>query len=304
MLDRLRAPKSALFKSVIELKTCIAADGVLTPQLEPLIFFVCGASRFCSISKKNVPSFRREDLINFLETNFKNTHPFLAEKVFEKLQEKQKRKNIYDLEKELFELSDFVIIVLESNSSFCELGAFSHRIELRKKLIVINDKKFIDSKSFINTGPLDLIMDEDRDEERVLWYKMSNTDYAADSIGDTYEDLEKLVNGIKGKNRQKIILNHASMSKRQMLFLCDLITLCGPIRNKEIIEILKIVFGNHDFINFTTMLALLETVGLISYDEKELYYSKVENLFFEYRGLKIASFKSAFRLNALRELRL
>ena len=57
------------------------------------------------------------------------------------------------LEHQITAIADKIVIVLESESALCELGAFTHK-DLRKKLVVINDSRFRASESFINTGPI------------------------------------------------------------------------------------------------------------------------------------------------------
>ena len=54
----------------------------------------------------------------------------------------------------LAEVSDCIILFVESPGSFCELGAFSYADKLfSDKLAIIIDKQYEGSESFIITGP-------------------------------------------------------------------------------------------------------------------------------------------------------
>ena len=54
----------------------------------------------------------------------------------------------------LAEVSDCIILLVESPGSFCELGAFAYADKLfSDKLILVIDKNYENDKSFIITGP-------------------------------------------------------------------------------------------------------------------------------------------------------
>lgn len=55
----------------------------------------------------------------------------------------------------LAEVSDAIVLFVESPGSFCELGAFAYADALfSDKLIIVMDEKYRRSKSFIATGPV------------------------------------------------------------------------------------------------------------------------------------------------------
>lgn len=132
--------------------------------------FLCGANK-----NNGEPSARRVELINFSEKHLDNCHFFLAELVFKELsndEEEQLSDNLLDIETDLSMLADHIIIVLESYSSFTELGAFAYSKQLRKKLIIVNNTKFINEKSFINMGPIKAITQHPQQSGHFLHYKM------------------------------------------------------------------------------------------------------------------------------------
>lgn len=67
------------------------------------------------------------------------------------------RDDLLSLESLLAESVDTIIIVVESQGSIAELGAFINDENLINKIIVVNDVKYKNSKSFINQGPLKLL---------------------------------------------------------------------------------------------------------------------------------------------------
>lgn len=54
----------------------------------------------------------------------------------------------------LADMSDEIILIVESEGTICELGAFSFSNEINKKVFVLNNQKYKNEDSFINRGPL------------------------------------------------------------------------------------------------------------------------------------------------------
>ena len=75
--------------------------------------------------------------------------------------------DLLTVEEILLDISSGVVLILESYGSACELGAFSISNTSSKKMIVINDKKRKNDKSFINNGPIAKI--EAYDKNHVLY---------------------------------------------------------------------------------------------------------------------------------------
>ena len=158
-------PKSSIAKSIRLLKDAIETSLVHRPKKTFRFVFLCGANK-----KKDEISERRKALLDFASKNLPHNKFFLAEKVFHFLSKEGHRGNLIDIENQISKFSDHILIVLESNSSFAELGAFSHK-ELRKKLIVINDKKYESAESFVNLGPIKAI-EEVSGKANILNYNM------------------------------------------------------------------------------------------------------------------------------------
>lgn len=243
--------------------------------------FLCGANK-----SKDEISERRKALIEFSQRHLPDTHFFLAEKMFYTLKEEGHKGNILDVEHLISAFSDFILIILESPSSFAELGAFSHDT-LRSKLIVINDEKFRTEKSFINLGPMKAI-EESGGSKRILHYRMrDNGVHTRDAIGDTFHEIHKIFKDPIRSTRKPMDLDALNpairFDKYSAMFLHDLIYLSGPVLHKEIIEILKIVFGASAFNNTAHLLAILNSFGSVERNKKGLYRSTQKKSYYEYR---------------------
>ncbi|MES3676566.1 retron St85 family effector protein [Halomonas elongata] len=285
--DRLRA-----------LKRSINSGRVLLPPTIARFVFLCGANK-----SKDEISERRRALMDFSNKHLPHTYFFLAEKMFSTLKEEGHKGNLLDVEHLISDFSDYVLIVLESPSSFAELGAFSHHT-LRKKLVVINDEKFEGEESFINFGPIKAI-NEASGPERIICYKMSSDGvWSKDAIGDTfYKIYELFQKPLKSKAKPaKIDSLHPgkSFDKYSAMFLHDLIFLSGPLGHKEIIELLIKLFGNSNFNNVSHLLAILCAFGSIERGCKGLYRSKRAMCYYEYK-FDLSPFIAVFRNYALRK---
>lgn len=75
--------------------------------------------------------------------------------------------DLLTFEEILADFSSNIIIIIESYGSACELGAFSYYPETLKKLIVLNDRRFKDSQSFISNGPIRKV--QNISENRVIY---------------------------------------------------------------------------------------------------------------------------------------
>lgn len=80
----------------------------------------------------------------------------------------------------LADISDEIIIIVESVGTFCELGAFSFSQDLVNKLYVLNDEKHRDDKSFINRGPIRKISDSRSGESKYIVYDTDQWDKDAE----------------------------------------------------------------------------------------------------------------------------
>jgi len=222
------------------------------------LLFICGANQ--SI---NNPSERRKAVAKFVELNKPKWKVVYAENVFNKLFEISKGSNSLDVEHALVNYSDNVLIILESESAFAELGAFAHK-SIRKKVILINNLDYKDLPSFINTGPIRAI--QELNPDALLYYQMSkNGIVELDGIGSVFSKLSIMLDKNIVNTYQSFELFDLSHNENKLtLFLVhDLIHICYLVTRQELIEMLKIIFGEKNFQSISTCLCVLEGIALI-----------------------------------------
>jgi len=296
MLKEIRNKK--LLKERVEvLKHSIQNSKVFLPAKLSKFIFLCGANK----SSTEI-SERRKALIDFAKINLPHAHFFLAEKMFITLREEGHKGNILDVENLISDFSDHILIVLESNSSFAELGAFSHS-SLREKLVIINNIEYKNEQSFINLGPIRAI-EESSGNNKIIYYKMRNDGVThRDAIGDTFHHLYELFKDPIRHSGKALDLNvldpHTNFDKKSAMFIHDLIYLSGPILHKEIIELLKLIFGDKSYNKTMHLLAILCSFESIERNKSGLYKSKLETTYFDFR-FDTHKYISTFRNYTLR----
>jgi hypothetical protein len=264
---------------------------VYLPKDETKFVFLCGANK-----AENEISERRKALIAFSTKYLPHTQFLLAEKIFATLMDEGHKGNILDIEHDISKFADHILIILESFSAFTELGAFSHD-ELRSKLIVINDSKYIDSSSFINLGPLQAIK-EKSGSNSVIHYKMSMDGvHKLDAIGDTYSALYELLKEPLKSKSEPLKLEQCNpaihFDKLSAMFVHDLIYFTGPLLYKELIEILIQIFGKADF-KLKNHVAILKAFGSIDRNPEGLFKSLRRDSYYSYK-FDVAKLIATFR---------
>ncbi|CAM5190780.1 hypothetical protein CDEN61S_00974 [Castellaniella denitrificans] len=303
MQEVLTYPKSAIGARLENFTQSLRSSPPKLARSNQLIF-LCGANK-----SSGVVSERRSSLKKSIENNQHNNTVIYAEGIFNELKKFGPTKNALDLEHTISEVADRIIIILESESAFCELGAFSHET-LREKLIIINNSKFKTSESFINTGPIAALQEI---KSPVLWYPMKQDGvHTLDGIGSIFHEINTSLS-IKKTKKDQLDINELSefkARKESLYFLHDLILLCGPISHEEIIQLLKIVFGEREFNSIKNLLGILREAKLVSTKEvfnqnknklTWVYFPANFNFYFEYKSPeKVAELKAAFRAYHLR----
>lgn len=296
----LSSPKSAAWKSLQKLRLAVERKDIWHPSEDIQFVFLCGANL-----KAGEPSKRRQVLLDFSSRSLPRSKFFLAEPIFEVLQAEGYKDNILDVENELFQFADYVIIVLESESAFCELGAFAANEKLRKKLIVINDIAHCKSPSFINFGPIQAII-EASGKKHIIYYKMDREGKEViDGIGTTFFELYNLMykDPKLKRTRVKQCDPSISLTKETMRFIHDLIYFTAPISFIELSRVSKILFSKSSDRQLKNHVGLLCAIGQICATTKKgiNYYSSTQHkCFFEYATDCGTSILAAFKNMYLR----
>ncbi|MCB2185505.1 MAG: retron St85 family effector protein [Deltaproteobacteria bacterium] len=285
--------KSAVGRVIKNFKKVIESNNIWRHSEDVVFVFLCGANK----SGGGGVSARREALLRFSKKNLPNTEFFLAESIFDVLKAEGYARNFLDIESDVFEFTDYVLIILESESAFCELGAFSVKKETRGKIIVINDVAHKESKSFINIGPIQAIADSVGDEA-LLYYKMIPTGRdGGDGIGRIFSRLVRLLDKGKPSRRSRVLnLNPVTFQNKESLRLVhDLVFFAGPITSVELSFLVKLLFGRKSFNNLKMLLAILKAINHISINDELYYTSCCARPYFMYDGIDVFDVIAAFK---------
>ena len=205
--------------------------GSIYLRADATIVFVCGKNIDDICSKRRI-------FVEYATRHMKGYHFLLAEKFFNFMQEKNQ--DLLTVENEIAVYSDCILILLESESAYTELGAFAVSDDLCKIIIPVNDKRYVDSESFINVGPLKKISN--------MHDALGPTiNYCDTTFVDCFIDIEERLKKVKRKRRVRLAFNDVDtflvQSKERLLFLYEIVRLFAPIKSKEIIEFLLGIFA-------------------------------------------------------------
>lgn len=115
----------------------------------PKFVFLCGKA-FSNSNQYDISN--RGIMDKCLTTKSKDVFIVLSEKLWE--DSFGSNIDLLTFEEFLAEVSDAIILFVESPGSFCELGAFAYAEKLfSDKLIIVIDEEYKDDKSFIITYP-------------------------------------------------------------------------------------------------------------------------------------------------------
>jgi hypothetical protein len=258
----LASPTSATRRVLERLRVALKSKQIYCPADVTQFVFLCGANK-----PSGGISARRQALLDFARKHLPDVNIFVVERFFEQLRHSGEKKNLLDIEHLISDFADKILIVLEGSGAFCELGAFSHTA-LRDKLIVINDKEFRGSKSFINDGPLQAIREKAGDE-RIIHYKMSADGVTrTDAIGETFGHLHNIFQNAVPRKQAQLTIHDCdpkeSFNKNAIRFIHDLVYLVGPITYADFIKVLIFLFGKGDYKDVSHHLYMLKEFGAIN----------------------------------------
>lgn len=182
-------------------------------------------------------------------------------------------RNLMDFESDLASICSLVAIVVESEGSIAELGAFSQLPDLRKKLIVIVAEELSQDKSFINLGILRYIKEEHETSVKVYpWGIKYPLEITPDVVNDVVEDIQIELDGLR--KTQTFNLNN---DVHLMALIYELIKVFVALKEGELLEALK-NFGREVHRDaLRRRLFLLEQFGLvekIGYSDSTFFASR------------------------------
>ena len=265
----------------------------------PKFIFLCGKAynRDIDKDKKMYYSTNRGLIDKFLHSKSNNTFIVLSEELWE--DGFNSKIDLLTFEEFLAEVSDCIILFVESPGTFSELGTFAYADRLfADKLIVVVDEKYENDKSFIITGP---VAKAKKDKAVVLYASVE--DGAVMACRELRQVIEKKIIDYSSKtaivNKRKPNVDGEGVSLSAFIIeLLELIYILQPVNRKDLLDIYKIIKGFdsfkfikkdgsafHDEIKYDYVLKLLSSVNLITIKDGMIeseHYNMHGDLFIKY----------------------
>lgn len=259
----------------------------------PKFIFLCGAS----YSKKDYQKTNRGTIDRYIKSKSDEIFIVLSEDLWE--DDFDSNIDLLTFEEFLAEVSDSIVLFVESYGSSCELGVFAYAEKLfSDKLIIVIDNKYKDDKSFIITGPTAKAR---KDGAKIIYAPLAGTGLLSCA------DLRKVID----EKCLEFSSKSASINKRQpnidetrisvnafIIELLELINLVQPISRKDLIDLYKEIKGfssfkfvkkngedYHNEIKIEYIIKLLNTVGLIKLNGSAILINineKIQDLMLDY----------------------
>ncbi len=267
----------------------------------PKFFFLCGKG----FDKSDKDAYKRSNrgiIHSYIQKLIPDAKIVLSEQLWE--DGFDQNIDLLVFEEFLAEVSDVIILFVESPGAYCELGAFAYADALfSDKLIVVMDEKYRNGSSFISTGP---VLKAKSDGSKVLYAPIKNG--ALLSSDELRSAIISLTNDLKYKRSP---MNKRAVNKGNNVFIrsfiaeiIELLKLVQPIQIADLIPLYKQIKGFDSFtlvnragnefkreIKIQYIIKLLQTAEIIeSIGERELEvirlcnYKKIQNLMLRYYG--------------------
>ena len=189
----------------------------------PKFIFLCGKG----FDTKNEDSYwatNRGTIHRYIEKLLPDINIVLSEALWE--DGFDSKIDLLTFEEFLAEVSDAIILFVESPGSFCELGAFAYADSLfSDKMIIVLDEAYRNSRSFISTGP---VLKASDNGSKVVYAEIQDGALLAST--EFRSTVIKLTNSIKNKVSS---INKRVINKTPKVYIGSFIP--------EILEILKLV---------------------------------------------------------------
>lgn len=214
---------------------------------------------------------------------------FKAETFFESF-ENSAGKDLLSMEEHLASFSDCILIFLESPGAQTELGAFTVKDKLARIVLAVNSQEFQGQSSFISDGPLKKL--EDISEFGSAVY--ANFSAILVSMPEIKDRLLRIERQRGESVNLKTYDSYVSMRpKNRMLFIYDIISLFSPIKYKNIIEVLKKLYGGKNNYDIEKELSLLQAIGFLSSCNGQYIANQIDHpTFYRYKDFSFTEARS------------
>ena len=260
----------------------------------PKFVFLCGKS----FSDSEYENTNRGILDKFLKSKSNDVFVILSEKLWE--DSFDSNIDLLTFEEFLAEVSDLIILFVESPGSFCELGAFAYAEKMfSDKLVIVIDEKRKGDKSFIIKGPTAKAA---KDGATILYAPLSGTGLL--SCADLRKNANQWIANFSSKsmpcNKRKP--NGATVLVNTFILeMLELLRVVQPVSRKDLLDIYKEIKGFssfsfvkkdgngfHNEIKFDYVLKLLATVKIINLNDDIIttdLYNRSQPLMFRWTNL-------------------
>lgn len=261
----------------------------------PKFVFLCGKA---FSDENNYYDSNRGIIDKYLKSKSDDIYIVLSEKLWE--ENFNSNIDLLTFEEFLAEVSDWIILFVESPGTFCELGAFTYADNLfSDKLVIIIDEKYKNDKSFIITGP---VAKAQKDGANIIYAQLSGTGLLSSSILRNTIDAKSKDFASKNfrNNKRYPNQNQLKISLNSFIIeLLELIRIVQPVSRNDLLDIYKKVksftsfkfvkkghANFHSEIKFDYIIKLLVIVGLIKFENGYILadkYQQYQPLMFNYK---------------------
>lgn len=283
-------------------ETCIASIRKHLDKSEhkyityPKFVFLCGKG---FTTQEEYKQSNRGIVDDFIKKLLPDTHIVLSEQMWEDGFDDSIDLLIF--EEFLAEVSDAIVLFVESPGSLCELGAFAYADALfSDKLIIVMDEKHRGSKAFIASGP---VLKAKEDGSKIVYAQTENG--ALLSSPELRTEILDMVQTLKSKRSRvnKRVVNedkdHVYISSF-LVEILEIIRLVQPISVSDLLQLYKEIKQFDGFtlvkrdgnrfkreIKFSYILKLLQTAKIIEIESSIIKfpnYEKTQHLMLKYFG--------------------
>ena len=269
----------------------------------PKFIFLCGKG-FDYSNPKSYSETNRGIIQDYISAKDPNAYIVLSEKLWENglLEEI----DLLTFEEFLAEISDYVILFVESMGSACELGAFTFEDRsLMEKLVIVLNEKYKIGDSFIKHGPITKAI---KFGTPVLY---ADLDGPLLSSKELIEQIDKIITSMK----ERTALNKRTINKSEQITLnsfiveiLEIIRLFQPINKDDLLYIYKKIKNIQPFrfvkkngqpfntkIQTSYVINLLINLNVLSLDAEKLSLNKqapYDNFMFSFTPLTLSMARS------------
>lgn len=168
-------------------------------------------------------------------------------------------KDLVSFELELASICSLVVIILESEGSLVELGAFSQQPDLSNKIVAICASQYVNDSSFINLGILRFIAEKNSSYVRSYpWQTEKPAVIPSEVVDDVVSDIQQELDKLPKSQVLKIDQN-----SHVMAIICELLRLFSALKENEILEYLQLLGSDVNKFQLKGKLFLLRSFKLI-----------------------------------------